>query len=150
MGRCQAMQLALDYRYLIVPAVVKTDRLLHNDDVDGLITEWTKKRKTKAAVDHLRDADVVCGPVNTIEDIKASPQMQARGMLPPLQHPIIGDIPGLNAHGFPIHFSETPGGYDNPAPLPGQHNEEVLGELGFDGGEIARLIEVGAVATGTE
>lgn len=117
-----------------------SDRLLHNDEVDALITEWTEKHKTAEAVDHLREADVVCGPVRTIEDIKASPQMQARGMLPPLPHPLIGDLPGLHAHGFPIHFSETPGGYDHPAPLRGQHNEEIYcGLLGLTAEELADL-----------
>ena len=116
------------------------DRLLHNDGVDALITEWTEKRKTEEAVDYLRGADVVCGPVRTIEDIKASRQMQARGMLPPLPHPLIGDIPGLHAHGFPIHFSETPGGYDHPAPLSGQHNEEIYcGLLGLSSEELTDL-----------
>jgi crotonobetainyl-CoA:carnitine CoA-transferase CaiB-like acyl-CoA transferase len=38
----------------------------------------------------------------------------------------------------------------SPPPAPGQHNEEVLGELGFDGGEIARLMESGAITTGRE
>ncbi len=116
------------------------DRLLRNDEVDALINEWTEKHKTKEAVDYLRGADVVCGPVRTIEDIKASRQMQARGMLPPLQHPLIGDIPGLHAHGFPMHFSETPGGYDLPAPLSGQHNEEIYcGLLGLSSEELADL-----------
>ena len=117
-----------------------SDRLIHNDEVDALITKWTKTRKTDKAVDDLRKADVVCGPVRTIEDIKASRHMQARGMLPPLQHPIIGDIPGLHAHGFPIHFSETPGSYDHPAPLAGQHNEEIYcGLLGLSPEELVDL-----------
>jgi crotonobetainyl-CoA:carnitine CoA-transferase CaiB-like acyl-CoA transferase len=124
-----------DDRYKEMP-----ERLLHNHEIDALITEWTETRKTEAAVDHLREADVVCGPVRTIEDIKASRQMQARGMLPPLQHPLIGDIPGLHAHGFPIHFSETPGGYDRPAPLLGQHNEEIYcGLLGLSSRELTDL-----------
>ena len=124
-----------DDRYKEMP-----DRLINNDEVDALITEWTKKHKTAEAVDYLSGADVVCGPVRTIEDIKASRQMQARGMLPPLQHPVIGDIPGLHAHGFPIHFSETPGGYDHPAPLLGQHNEEIYcGLLGLSSEELTDL-----------
>ena len=117
-----------------------SDRLIHNDEVDALIADWTKTRKTEEAVNYLREADVICGPVRTIEDIKASQHMQARGMLPPLQHPIFGDIPGLHAHGFPIHFSETPGGYDHPAPLFGQHNEEVYcGLLGLSRSELTDL-----------
>jgi len=124
-----------DARYGEMP-----DRLMHNDEVDALITEWTRTRKTEEAVDYLREADVICGPVRTIEDIKASQHMQDRGMLPPLQHPLIGNIPGLHAHGFPINFSETPGGYDHPAPLSGQHNEEIYcGLLGLSKEEVADL-----------
>lgn len=105
------------------------DRLAHNEEIDALIAEWTKTRNTKAAVDYLQEAGAICGPVRSIEDIKASQHMKERGMLTPLPHPLLGNIPGLHAPGFPIQFSETPGGYDHPAPLPGQHNEEIYCDL---------------------
>ncbi|HIJ56236.1 MAG TPA: CoA transferase [Deltaproteobacteria bacterium] len=139
---------AIERKDLIDDARYKemSDRLIHNDEVDALITEWTKARKTAEAVDYLREAGVICGPVRTIEDIKASRHMQARGMLPTLQHPLIGDIPGLHAHGFPIHFSKTPGGYDRPAPLSGQHNKEIYcGLLGLSPDELVDLKNEGVI-----
>ena len=45
--------------------------------------------------------------------------------------------------GVPIHLHGTPGAIQGPQPLPGQHNDEILGALGYSAAEIRRI-------TGTE
>jgi len=122
------------------------DRVTRSEEVDALIAEWAGGRPTREAVRHLREYDVICGPVHTIEDILAWPHMRARGMLPNLPHPTLGEIEDVKAPGFPIKLSDTPGGYERPAPLVGQHNEEIFcGLLGLKREELTRLKAEGVV-----
>jgi crotonobetainyl-CoA:carnitine CoA-transferase CaiB-like acyl-CoA transferase len=50
----------------------------------------------------------------------------------------------------PVIEGCVPAHEQTPPPAPGEHNEEILGELGFEHGEIIRLVESGAVTTGQE
>jgi CoA:oxalate CoA-transferase len=60
-------------------------------------------------------------------------------MIQELRHPLTGST-GLKAAGFPIRFSETPADYSSPAPLLGQHNEEIyMGLLNFSKKEMGQL-----------
>ncbi len=115
-------------------------------EVDGIIAAWTRRRETREAVSSLRAHDVICGPVNDIDAILSWPHMRARGMIRDLEHPTLGTLDGAKAPGFPFRFSEMRGGYASPAPLVGQHNEEVLGGLlGVSEAECARLKEEGVI-----
>ena len=115
-------------------------------EVDATITEWTKRRETKEAVSWLRDHDVICGPVNSIDDILGWPHMQERGMIVDLEHPTLGILESAKAPGFPFKFSDMEGGYAAPAPLVGQHNAEILGGLlGVSDGELEKLSDEGVV-----
>lgn len=70
-------------------------------------------------------------------------QSQARGLhVDTAQGPVL-PFPSVVADREPSHDQ-------SPPPAPGQHNKEVLDELGFDAGDINRLIEYGAVTTGEE
>ncbi len=121
-------------------------RITHNDEVDALITEWTKKHAVAEGLDALRRFDVVCGPVHTIRDILAWPHLRARNMVEDLPHPTLGPLRGVKTAGFPLKFEKSPGGYDAPAPLSGQHNEEILGAwLGLGEEEIEALRRGGVV-----
>jgi crotonobetainyl-CoA:carnitine CoA-transferase CaiB-like acyl-CoA transferase len=46
---------------------------------------------------------------------------------------------------IPIRLSETPGGLRRPAPLLGQHTDEVLGELGYDAAQVQQMREAKVV-----
>ncbi len=121
-------------------------RLKHNDEIDAILAEWTRQRETPGAIRQLREFGVICGPVRNIREILASPHMRARGMIENLAHPKIGDLPGVHAQGFPIKLSATPGGYERPAPLIGQHNEEIFcGLLGMKKDEIEKLKSDGVI-----
>lgn len=115
-------------------------------EVDAIITEWTKRREAKEAVSSLRAHDVICGPVNTIEDILAWPHMRERGMIVDVEHPTLGTLKNAKAPGFPFKFSGMEGGYAAPAPLVGQHNAEILGGLlGVSDAELKELGDEGVV-----
>jgi len=97
----------------------------------------TLQRSTADWVAALEAADVPCGPINTMAQVFADPQVQARGMRVEVEHSTAGTIP-LVAN--PIKLSATPVSYRNAPPTLGQHTAAVLArELGLDAGQIAAL-----------
>lgn len=78
----------------------------------------------------LEAAGVPCAPINTVDKVINDPQIKAREMIVELEHPVAGN---MKVPGVPIKFSATPGSVDTPAPLLGQHTEEIMKELlGWD------------------
>ena len=87
--------------------------------------------------------DIPCGPINNYEEVMADPHILARELVVETDHPTLGCIKTL---GTPLKLSDTPLTPGRPAPLLGQHTDEVLGEVGLTADEIAELRRVGAVA----
>jgi len=85
------------------------------------------------------------GAINTIAQVVNHPQVQARGMIVESEHPIAGKVKLV---GVPVKLSETPGSVREPAPLLGQHTDEVLHEyLGMTDAEISALRQEGVIGT---
>ncbi|TDC91761.1 CoA transferase [Actinomadura sp. 7K507] len=119
-------------------------RLAHQDELEEAVAAWTRTRSKREAADALQAAGVPAAPVNDGTEVAADPALHACGFLSTMTHPEAGThvYPGL---GF--RLDRTPGGMRRPAPLFGQHNEEVLaGLLGLTAGEIAELRANGTVA----
>ena len=87
--------------------------------------------------------DIPCGPINNYEEVMADPHILARELVVETDHPTLGCIKTL---GTPLKLSDTPLTPGRPAPLLGQHTDEVLAEVGFTTDEIGGLRRVGAVA----
>jgi crotonobetainyl-CoA:carnitine CoA-transferase CaiB-like acyl-CoA transferase len=91
----------------------------------------------------LEPAGVPCGPVNGLRAAFADPQIQARGMVARLPHPLAGEVPAVAS---PMKFSRTPVEPGRPPPLLGEHTEAVLRDvLGSSDAEIARWRNQGAI-----
>ncbi len=91
----------------------------------------------------LLPAGIPMGAINTIDRVVDHPQVEARGMLVEHEHPVAGKVRMV---GVPVRLSETPGAVREPAPLLGQHTDEVLSDrLGLDDEEIERLRRAGAI-----
>jgi len=86
---------------------------------------------------------VPSGPINTYADVMADPHVLARELVVDTEHPTLGRIKTL---GTPVKLSDTPLIPGRPAPLLGQHTDEVLGGVGFSANEIASMRERGTVA----
>jgi crotonobetainyl-CoA:carnitine CoA-transferase CaiB-like acyl-CoA transferase len=107
----------------------------------GLLTERFKRKPSAVWLSALAEVGMPAGPVLTIAEMLAHPQVRAREMVVETQHPVVG---ATQAIGCPIKFSATPGCVRRPAPVFGQHTREVLLEFGFDGAEIQALLDSGA------
>lgn len=84
-----------------------------------------------------KENDVVCGAVNTYDDLPNDPQVMANNYLPEFDHPNYGKI---RYAPIPFEFSKTPGALRLPAPEFGQHAEEILMDLlDYDWDQIAEL-----------
>jgi crotonobetainyl-CoA:carnitine CoA-transferase CaiB-like acyl-CoA transferase len=118
-------------------------RFTTNDDrmanVAALVAELEAalaSRTTDEWVAALVDGGVPCGPIHDYAEVFADEHTQAREMEVTVEHPVEGPIRGL---GIPVKLSDTPGAVRRPAPLLGQHTEEVLREAGFAEEEIRSL-----------
>jgi crotonobetainyl-CoA:carnitine CoA-transferase CaiB-like acyl-CoA transferase len=110
-------------------------RALH-DDIDEYIAEWTRDRGVDSVVEGLRSHGVPAGAVITASLMLAEPQLNAREYYVPLDHPLTGV---RRYPGWPMQFSFGGPQQRTPPPTLGQHNAEVLAELGLDDAEIERL-----------
>jgi crotonobetainyl-CoA:carnitine CoA-transferase CaiB-like acyl-CoA transferase len=134
-----APELAEDARFQTNAARVRNREALYE-----LIVDITQGMPQDAWVEGLTAAGVPCGPVNTIDQAFAHPQVQARDMEIRMTHPATGDEVSLI--GNPIKYSETTADYRRPPPMLGQHTRGVLEELlGLGAAEVAALREKGVV-----
>jgi len=91
----------------------------------------------------LLPAGIPMGAINTLDAVVAHPQVQARAAIVDSTHPVAGTI---RMTAPPVRMSDTPGTVRTPAPLLGEHTEQVLRErLKVTAEEIARLRAVGAI-----
>ncbi len=96
-------------------------------------------------IEGLEARNVSCGPINTIDQVFADPQVVARGMRLEMPHPAAGETP-IPLIASPIRMSVTPAAYAYPPPQLGQHTDEVLQELlGLGQAELAALRERGVI-----
>ena len=91
----------------------------------------------------LLPAGVPMGAVNTLDAVLEHPQVAARKAIVETTHPVAGAV---KMTAPPVQLSDTPGSIRSPAPLLGQHTEQVLRErLGLGEEEIARLRRTGVI-----
>ena len=107
------------------------------------VGEWVGQRSVKEVVELLAKTGVPVAPVLDLDQVKANEHAAAREMFVDVDHPTLGEV---SLPGFPIKFSETKGDITMPAPLLGQHNEEVYSELlGLSKEKIEELRKEGVV-----
>ncbi|MBM3943060.1 MAG: CoA transferase [SAR202 cluster bacterium] len=93
-------------------------------------------------VEALQAVSVPCGPINDLADVFADPQILHRQMVTEISHPTLGSV---KQTGLPIKFAETPGEMRRHPPLLGEHNSEILLELGYSQAQIKQMVEKGVL-----
>jgi crotonobetainyl-CoA:carnitine CoA-transferase CaiB-like acyl-CoA transferase len=112
-------------------------RLKNVDELDKLLAEWTATREAKEVMEMLQSAGVAAGVVQRAPDTMNDPQIAFDKALIELDHPAVGKRLYPN---IPFHMSETPVVPSSPAPLLGQHTDEICRELlKMSVGEIEKL-----------
>lgn len=118
-------------------------RVCNRKELMPLILQALKKRPKSEWISLLETAGVPCGPINTIEEVFANPQVEARQMRIELEHPVAGKIPLVAS---PMKFSATPLSYDQAPPLLGEHNGEIFGaRLQLSEEQCLRLQQTGII-----
>lgn len=101
------------------------DRVGHRRQLAALLEPVILQKTTQEWIDQLRQNGLPCGPIQTVGQVCEDPQVIARDMIVPLDHPTAGPI---RVTGVPIKLSDTPGEVHSAPPTLGQHTTEVLGD----------------------
>lgn len=123
--------LAADERF-----ATNAERVRHQEILLPQIEAAFARETRSHWVEHLTEVGVPCGPINSIPEVFADPQVQAREMLRYLPHPTAGVVPQVMS---PFKFTNARLEIETPPPLLGQHTDEVLHELGIDDARISEL-----------
>ncbi len=111
-------------------------------ELDAMLQEITLQWDKQELSALLGEAGVPCGPINTLQQAFAHPQVQHRGLHMQLPHPVYGQLDAVRS---PFRFSKTPVQYRVPPAL-GAHTEAVLrDELGVGAERFRALQEAGLV-----
>ncbi|NPV91247.1 MAG: CoA transferase [Firmicutes bacterium] len=118
-------------------------RVINRDQLTDEIHKWSKGITVAEAEAALMGHGVPCGPIYNVEEIVNHPHTKAREMVVEVNHPTIGK---MRIQGVTVKLYESPGSVDAPAPLLGQHTEEVLkAEIGLSDEEIRKYKEMNII-----
>ncbi len=132
----EAPALAADPRF-----VDNAARMRHRKELVSVLEPLFRRRTTAEWLQRFERAGVPAGPVLTVTEMHAHPQVQARQMVVDVPHSRLGRQRTL---GCPIKLSNAETGPRRGAPVLGEHTREVLSEVGYGPEEIERLLRIGA------
>ena len=114
-------------------------RWQNQDRLDALISEWTIHYTNQELTEMLQTAGVAAMPSFKAKDLFTNPHIFAREAITDITHPVLGHRKTITP---PWKFSETPARIYKTAPLLGEDNEYVFGELlGMSTSTIKKLME---------
>ena len=114
------------------------DRVRNRATLVPMLQEYFLTKPASHWVEVLQAVNVPAGPINDLADVFSDPQVLHRQMLLEMPHPTLKSI---KQTGLPLKFSATPGGLDRHPPLLGEHNQEILKDLGYSAAAVERLAE---------
>ena len=117
-------------------------KLYWNKPLIAMLKDIFATRTRDEWLELLREGDVPCAPVQTIEEFLHDPQVLANDMVATVEDPSLGKVREM---GVPVKLAMTPGQVKGPSPLLGQHTEEVLADLGYSAREIAGFKDEGVI-----
>jgi crotonobetainyl-CoA:carnitine CoA-transferase CaiB-like acyl-CoA transferase len=112
------------------------NRLKNRDYLNKLIEEVTVSKTSNEWVEMLEKVGVPCGPINSIDKVFDDPQVKHLGIAQPIETIPFGDTELV---GQPFNLSRSPSSMKQRPPEKGEHNEDVLLDLGFSIDELNDL-----------
>jgi formyl-CoA transferase len=117
-------------------------RFANRESLNRAIAEETAKHSSAWWIERLEAAGVPCGPILTVDEVFADPQVQRLAMAQSVDHPRLGPT-HMVASPINLEGLETP--IRSVAPPTPEHTEAVLSELGYGAAEIATMRRAGAI-----
>jgi crotonobetainyl-CoA:carnitine CoA-transferase CaiB-like acyl-CoA transferase len=114
----------------------------HRVELNALISEVTKTKPSAHWVELMEEAGVPCGPIYSIDQVFADPQVQHLGMAAPVASKRLGDTHIVNSA---INFEGIKKKIRSATPEAGEHTSEILKSIGYSDGDIAQLKTKGAI-----
>lgn len=115
-------------------------KMVNRDELHTIIENRLVLDTTEHWIEKFRAVGIWCAKVNTYEDLPKDPQILHNGIIKEIDHPVAGKFKAI---GTPIEFSETPPTIRRTPPALGEHNDEILRELGFGEKDIERFKNAG-------
>jgi benzylsuccinate CoA-transferase BbsF subunit len=116
-------------------------RKQHEDALNKIVADWTARLSPEEVMTRLQSAGVAAGVVENAKDTLNDPQLQKRNIYWPMEHPEMGKFIHL---GQSFQLSKTPAKAYSPAPLLGEHTEQICTEmLGMSDEEFVNLMQEG-------
>jgi crotonobetainyl-CoA:carnitine CoA-transferase CaiB-like acyl-CoA transferase len=141
MSPLRVLQEALDLPALAPYAAVPYN-FAQREEIARLLEPVMQTRTTAEWVVALVPKGVWAAPVFTHAQTFADPAVQAADVVEEIEHPVAGPVRLLR---FPLEFSTGRAEVRRPPPLPGEHTDEILRELGYGDADIRRVRAEGAV-----
>jgi formyl-CoA transferase len=119
-------------------------RSARRKEINAVVAGWMQSRSCDEVLHTLgpEGADLPCARVARPEELVDDPQLRARGMIERHPHPTLGEVV---FHGNALHFEGHPPRERALAPDLGADTAEILGAIGVDEEELARLREAEVV-----
>jgi formyl-CoA transferase len=121
------------------------ERVKNAADLDAIIGAFVGERSQADNVAFFEKAEVTIGPIYDVSQIVEDPHF--------VEREILADYPDEDMGAFPMHhvvprLMSTPGAIRSPAPKLGEHNRQLLSELGFSAEKYRKMLEDGSVCEG--
>jgi formyl-CoA transferase len=110
-------------------------RIEHGEELKALLAQGFRKKTSAEWLRELEAIDFLCSPVSTLEEALDDPQVRHNQMVIEFDHP----QGRVRAVGSPVKLVDTPAAVRIPPPLLGEHNDQILGELGYTAEQIETL-----------
>jgi len=118
----------------------KANRSVHRDWLNAEIEKKLAGATSDYWIEKLNAEGVACGRINNVKEVFEEPQVKHLGILKKVASPRFGEQALV---GQPVTLTRTPSTLARPTPRRGEHSEEILREIGFDDGELARMKSTG-------
>ena len=130
-------ELIEDNRFL-----TNADRVQNNDQLDRVVAQFIESHEQYEVLQIFRDAGVTVGPVHDTLGMLNDPLVKENKVMVRLPDE---EIDSVVMHNVAARLSETPGLIRSPAPTLGEHNSEILGDIGIDETELSTLGQQGVI-----